>query len=127
MGSHIPRAMQYHRGNHYAESSIKQQRLMDRSVDKAFCCKISKCVMLMILHSNAVSADEKGNVWSFNYFFYNRKLKRMLYFSCRGLSKTAEDSRNTSSGAFLLDQRSDGEVDKDDAATMYGMANTMEI
>ncbi len=100
---------------------------MDRAVVEAFCCKISKRVMLMILHSNAVSADEKGNVRSFNYFFYNRKLKRMLYFSCRGLSKTAEDSRNTSSGAFLLDQRSDGEVDKDDAATMYGMANTMEI
>ena len=32
---------------------------------------------------------EKGSVWSFNYFFYNKKLKRILYFSCRGLSKTA--------------------------------------
>lgn len=32
---------------------------------------------------------EKGSVWSFNYFFYNRKAKRILYFSCRGLSKTA--------------------------------------
>lgn len=79
------------------------------------------------LLTDVLCADEEGNVWSFNYFFYNRKLKRMLYFSCRGRSKTAEDSRNTSSGAFLLDQRSDGEVDKDDAATMYGMANTMEI
>lgn len=25
---------------------------------------------------------EKGSVWSFNYFFYNRKLKRILYFRC---------------------------------------------
>ena len=32
---------------------------------------------------------EKGSVWSFNYFFYNKKLKRILYFACRGLSKTA--------------------------------------
>jgi hypothetical protein len=32
---------------------------------------------------------EKGSVWSFNYFFYNKKLKRILYLSCRGLSKTA--------------------------------------
>lgn len=23
---------------------------------------------------------EKGSIWSFNYFFYNRKLKRILYF-----------------------------------------------
>mmetsp|Transcript_10693 Transcript_10693/g.39256 ORF Transcript_10693/g.39256 Transcript_10693/m.39256 type:complete len:235 (-) Transcript_10693:213-917(-) len=26
---------------------------------------------------------EQGSVWSFNYFFYNKKLKRVLYFSCR--------------------------------------------
>lgn len=32
---------------------------------------------------------EEGSIWSFNYFFYNRKLKRILYLSCRGISKTA--------------------------------------
>ena len=32
---------------------------------------------------------EKGSVWSFNYFFYNKKQKRILYFSCRGVSKSA--------------------------------------
>ena len=78
-----------------------------------------------MLSDSLSPADEEGNVWSFNYFFYNRKLKRMLYFSCRGRSKTAEDSRNTSSGAFLLDQRSDGEADN--TSSMYGMASTMEI
>ena len=31
---------------------------------------------------------DDGNLWSFNYFFYNRKLKRILYFSCRAVSKT---------------------------------------
>jgi hypothetical protein len=25
---------------------------------------------------------DDGNLWSFNYFFYNRKLKRILYFYC---------------------------------------------
>lgn len=36
---------------------------------------------------------DECNLWSFNYFFYNRKLKRILYFSCRAVSKTAnEDS-----------------------------------
>lgn len=34
-------------------------------------------------------AGEAGNIWSFNYFLYNRKQKRVLYFSCRGVSKTA--------------------------------------
>jgi hypothetical protein len=34
---------------------------------------------------------DDGNLWSFNYFFYNRKLKRILYFSCRAVSKTADE------------------------------------
>jgi len=29
---------------------------------------------------------EDGNLWSFNYFFYNRKLKRIVFFTCRALS-----------------------------------------
>eukprot|EP00250_Pteridium_aquilinum_P001738 c11951_g1_i2 orf=83-505(+) len=34
---------------------------------------------------------ERGTIWSFSYFFYNRKLKRILCFSCRCLSKLAVD------------------------------------
>eukprot|EP00127_Corallochytrium_limacisporum_P001211 Clim_evm46s44 gene=Clim_evmTU46s44 len=26
---------------------------------------------------------DEGNIWSFAYFFYNKKLNRMLFFSCR--------------------------------------------
>lgn len=29
---------------------------------------------------------EDGSLWSFNYFFYNRKLKRVVLFTCRALS-----------------------------------------
>lgn len=36
-------------------------------------------------------AGEKASIWSFNYFFYNKKLKRILYFSCRAISKTSAD------------------------------------
>jgi len=44
---------------------------------------------------------DEGNLWSFNYFFYNRKLKRILYFSCRAVSKTqACDSDVDSEGNF---------------------------
>eukprot|EP01118_Nematostelium_gracile_P013730 TRINITY_DN5219_c0_g1_i2.p1 TRINITY_DN5219_c0_g1~~TRINITY_DN5219_c0_g1_i2.p1 ORF type:complete len:120 (-),score=27.46 TRINITY_DN5219_c0_g1_i2:9-368(-) len=31
---------------------------------------------------------EPGNIWSFNYFFYNKKLKRILLFSSHLVSKS---------------------------------------
>ncbi|KAK9817853.1 hypothetical protein WJX72_003161 [[Myrmecia] bisecta] len=65
---------------------------------------------------------EKGNVWSFNFFFYNRKLKRILYLSCRGISKTA---------AKLTEDSSECRYNSDDAddeeAQTYGMANDMDL
>ncbi|KAL8584410.1 hypothetical protein ACOMHN_032030 [Nucella lapillus] len=32
---------------------------------------------------------EEGCVWSFNYFFYNPKLKRVVFFTCRAKSRSA--------------------------------------
>ena len=29
---------------------------------------------------------EDGSIWSFNYFFFNKKLKRIVLFTCRALS-----------------------------------------
>jgi hypothetical protein len=29
--------------------------------------------------------DGGGNLWSFYYFFYNRKEKRVVYFACRAV------------------------------------------
>ena len=29
---------------------------------------------------------EEGSIWSFNYFFYNKKLKRIVFFTCRAAS-----------------------------------------
>lgn len=37
------------------------------------------------------SFAERGTIWSFGFFFYNRKLKRILFFSCQCLSKLAMD------------------------------------
>ncbi|KAH7435228.1 hypothetical protein KP509_06G055100 [Ceratopteris richardii] len=34
---------------------------------------------------------DRGTIWSFSYFFYNRKLKRILCFCCQCLSKLAID------------------------------------
>jgi len=32
---------------------------------------------------------EDGHIWSFNYFFYNKKLKRILYFSAKAKARSA--------------------------------------
>uniref|UniRef100_H9GCI9 Repressor of RNA polymerase III transcription MAF1 homolog n=2 Tax=Anolis TaxID=28376 RepID=H9GCI9_ANOCA len=29
---------------------------------------------------------EEGSLWSFNYFFYNKRLKRIVFFTCRSIS-----------------------------------------
>jgi hypothetical protein len=28
---------------------------------------------------------EEGTLWSFNYFFHNKKLKRIVFLTCRGV------------------------------------------
>ena len=35
---------------------------------------------------------DEGSLWAFNYFFYNKKLKRILYFTTQATSKTAGSS-----------------------------------
>jgi hypothetical protein len=54
---------------------------------------------------HGMGAGEVGNVWSFNFFFYNRKLKRILYFACRGKTRAAANSSGTDSseGAYNSD------------------------
>ena len=36
--------------------------------------------------------SEDGSLWSFNYFFYNRKKKRVVLFTCRALSPFSESA-----------------------------------
>ena len=50
---------------------------------------------------------DDGNLWSFNYFFYNRKLKRILYFSCRAVSKTADEESDFEDGGDELNPMDD--------------------
>ncbi|EGG22272.1 repressor of RNA polymerase III transcription [Cavenderia fasciculata] len=37
---------------------------------------------------------EDGVIWSFNYFFYNKVLKRITFFSCRLLNKALQISKD---------------------------------
>jgi hypothetical protein len=74
---------------------------------------------------------EKGSVWSFNYFFYNKKQKRILYFSCRGLAKSAVElsATTTSYARYNSDDEGNangaGEGEEDGVAT--SMANQMDL
>nr|CAG4638697.1 EOG090X0C93 [Cyclestheria hislopi] len=45
---------------------------------------------------------EDGCLWSFNYFFYNRKLKRIVLFTCRAFSLNHLDS--SFGGNFAMDE-----------------------
>jgi len=57
-----------------------------------------------------VDADpfsEMGNLWSFTYFFYNKKLKRILCFSCHATSRTTNNSESDDEGHMAYDGNSD--------------------
>lgn len=41
-------------------------------------------------------AGEVATVWAFNYFFYNKKMKRILYIGVKALSKTAAEEEKVS-------------------------------
>ncbi|GFH26387.1 repressor of RNA polymerase III transcription [Haematococcus lacustris] len=62
---------------------------------------------------------EEASIWSFAYFFYNKKLKRILYFSCRAKSKTCAEEVTESSSKYVYNTDSEEEVN-------YGMAVGMD-
>lgn len=65
---------------------------------------------------------EIASIWSFNYFFYNKRMKRIVYIACRGCSKTAaEEEPEESESKYYYN--SDSEYDDTD----YGMANEMDV
>ncbi|XP_077085200.1 MAF1 homolog, negative regulator of RNA polymerase III b [Siphateles boraxobius] len=51
---------------------------------------------------------EEGSLWSFNYLFYNKKLKRIVFFTCRSVSVLS------SYGCSGLDNELDMELDDDE-------------
>ncbi|KAL6081290.1 hypothetical protein STEG23_037571 [Scotinomys teguina] len=57
---------------------------------------------------------EDGSLWSFNYFFYNKRLKRIVFFSCRSISGStytpseAGNALDLELGAEEVDEESGG-------------------
>ncbi|KAI8501996.1 PREDICTED: repressor of RNA polymerase III transcription MAF1 homolog [Branchiostoma belcheri] len=66
---------------------------------------------------------EEGCVWSFNFFFYNKKLKRIVFFTCRAASLSAQPSV-TDSG--LGHDLSFDEGDEEDMMECHGGSQEVE-
>uniref|UniRef100_A0A8C1GIW2 Repressor of RNA polymerase III transcription MAF1 n=1 Tax=Cyprinus carpio TaxID=7962 RepID=A0A8C1GIW2_CYPCA len=56
---------------------------------------------------------EEGSLWSFNYFFYNKKLKRIVFFTCRSVSVLS------SYGCSGLDNELDMELDDEEEVDSF--------
>uniref|UniRef100_U5EU43 Repressor of RNA polymerase III transcription MAF1 n=1 Tax=Corethrella appendiculata TaxID=1370023 RepID=U5EU43_9DIPT len=53
---------------------------------------------------NSDPFGEPGSLWSFNYFFYNKKLKRIVFFTCKAVNSVYVDSGISSD--FAMDDDS---------------------
>uniref|UniRef100_T1D4R9 Repressor of RNA polymerase III transcription MAF1 n=1 Tax=Psorophora albipes TaxID=869069 RepID=T1D4R9_9DIPT len=53
---------------------------------------------------NSDPFGEPGCLWSFNYFFYNKKLKRIVFFTCRAINSVYADSGFSSDFAMEDDE-----------------------
>jgi hypothetical protein len=68
-------------------NSLKEQ--LWKSIDDAI--TLQDCVIYS--YNPDLTSDpygEEGCIWSFNYFFYNRKLKRIVFFTCRATSSVID-------------------------------------
>lgn len=61
---------------------------------------------------------EDGSLWSFNYFFYNKRLKRIVFFTCRSISGYAYTRPDT--GTELDMELGEGDAEKGDSGDPEG-------
>ncbi|KAI8842569.1 Maf1 regulator-domain-containing protein [Chytridium lagenaria] len=70
--------------------------------------QVKECDIYSFIPDPEVEPDaEDGNLWSFYYFFFNRKLKRVIFFTARAVSFLAP-GRSTDllepSASFVMDE-----------------------
>jgi hypothetical protein len=58
------------------------------------------CAVLCLAAAAAAAAGEVATVWAFNFFFYNKKMKRILYIGVKALSKTAAEEEKVGVGPW---------------------------
>ena len=75
--------------SHLAEITVSSPCFLNdmwRDISDAM-VNINQCEVYKLVDSSFVDEDESGIVWSFNYFFCSKELKRVLYFTCMATSK----------------------------------------
>ncbi|GAM29041.1 hypothetical protein SAMD00019534_122170 [Acytostelium subglobosum LB1] len=70
---------------------------------------------------------EAGVIWSFNYFFYNRTMKRIIFFSCRLLNKALEMSNNRERMTMSASDDEDDVLDYDNDDYSNAVVDDMEL
>ncbi|MGH0132844.1 UNVERIFIED_CONTAM: hypothetical protein FKN15_050892 [Acipenser sinensis] len=72
---------------------------------------------------------EDGSLWSFNYFFYNKKLKRIVFFTCRSVSFMSGCGRDSLGNELdmELEDEMDDETDnfEEDRKTLFYLIATL--
>lgn len=53
---------------------------------------LSDCDVYSLEFESDAFGDAQGRLWTFHYFFYNRKLKRILYFACKARTPADGDA-----------------------------------
>jgi hypothetical protein len=48
---------------------------------------LAQCEVYKLVDTSVIDEVESGTVWSFNYFFCSKELKRVLYFTCMATSR----------------------------------------
>ncbi|XP_055520896.1 repressor of RNA polymerase III transcription MAF1 homolog isoform X2 [Leucoraja erinacea] len=56
---------------------------------------------------------EEGSLWSFNYFFHNKRLKRIVFFTCRSVSGYLYSQCTEISNNFDMDLDNEESLDQD--------------
>ncbi|KAF9087695.1 RNA polymerase III-inhibiting protein maf1 [Mortierella sp. GBA35] len=97
--------------NHGNERAVKELRIWE-SIDQLIDLEDSD-VYSFNPDTDSDPNDEEGGgtLWSFNYFFYNRKLKRIIYFTMRGVSSgvpVEEDGEEDDGNFSNTDDDQDG-------------------
>jgi len=62
------------------------------AVDTEICIKECDIYSYIPDYHSDPYVEEEGNIWSFNYFFYNKRLRRIVYISFHAVSKMTEVS-----------------------------------
>ncbi|XP_041375126.1 repressor of RNA polymerase III transcription MAF1 homolog [Gigantopelta aegis] len=53
---------------------------------------------------------EEGCIWSFNYFIYNRKMKRIVFFTCRSTSSSVPSGNSDDGADVSMDMMDDDDI-----------------